>query len=374
MRFAGISALLIALCAAAFGGEAAKKAQPGRLDDLLPGVWRGVHSSGPMGYQHFIRVQRGGPAFVGQGLAWFGMPEEQAQAAARGQKPQTDGHSGCYVQQFAIKLEGDTVTFQGVSAQGMTSGKFTPDVFSGTLVAPGTVAGNASSGKKGLFRLAKEEVLAKPAPLSLDKGKTHKLDCLDGGDYHYTCYIPKGYDPARPAPLLINFSPGGNANPLSTKMADEVGWIMIGLTESKNGPWEPVAENRDAALFDCRRRFAIDLKHVYFSGMSGGARAASLSGQTYPGLCAGLILMGAAYAGGVPPPKDQAIFYITGQTDMNKGEVSAAYEKAKSAGRKCDLVIHPGGHDWGRPADHEKAIRWLAEQTLGAKPDDKKRP
>jgi len=124
----------------------------------------------------------------------------------------------------------------------------------------------------------------------------------------------------------------------------------------------------------CGRRFKVDWKHVYFSGFSGGARASSSSGQAFPGMCAGLILIGASYAGQVPPPKDQAIFYLTGQTDMNKNEVTGAYEKAKAAGRKCQFILHPGGHEWGRPEDHEAAIRWLVQETGGTKEPEKKKP
>jgi len=360
--------LQFACCAA---GDAAK------LADLMPGTWHGVHSAGGLAYQHCIRIQRGGAGFAGQGISWCGLSEEQAMAAMRGQKPVTDVPGAlCVAQQFAIKLEGDSVTFQGVSVQNLfNGGKYKPNLLVGKLVPPGVAASDGADDKKGehLFRFWKDEALAKPPPLDLEKGKTHKLGCLDGTKYHYACYIPKNYDPEKPAPVLINFSPGGNGEPLSTKMAEESGWVMAGLTESKNGPFEPICENREAVLFDLRRRFKVDLKHVYFSGFSGGARASSASGQAYPGFCAGLILIGAAYAQGVPP-KEQAIFYITGQTDMNKGEVTGAYEKAKASGRKCQFVLHPGGHEWGRPQDHEAAIRWLVQETSGTKEPEKKKP
>jgi predicted esterase len=359
------------LCPVIAAGDAGKPA------DLMSGVWHGTLTAGGTACQMFIRVQGSGQAFGGQGIVWHGLTEDQAQAAARGQKPQAEVPGWlCVVQQFAIKLDGDTATFQGTAVQSLFGGtKYRPDVFVGKLTPPGVIAGNASDAKKseGLFRLYKEGALAKPLPLDVAKEKAAQLGCVDGGKYHYTVYVPKSYTPEKATPLLINFNPGGNGQPLSTKMAEETGWIMAGLTESQNGPTEPISENRDAALFDLRRRFNIDMKHVYFSGLSGGARASAASGQAYPGICAGLILIGAAYAQGAPP-KDQAIFYLTGQTDMNKGEVSGAYEKAKSAGRKCQLVVHPGGHDWGRAEDHEAAIRWLAQETLGAKAPDKKKP
>ncbi|MGD0091816.1 MAG: hypothetical protein ABSE73_18030 [Planctomycetota bacterium] len=369
------SALLVALAsflANCVAGETAK------LGDLMPGKWHGVQSINGVAIQHCILIQRGGAGFAGQGVTWYGLSEEQALAASRGQKPQTEVKGAvCVLQQFAIKLEGDTVTFQGISVQNLFNGaKYKANNLVGKLSPPGVAADDNPDEKKGegLFRFWKDEALAKPVPLDLEKGKTHQLGCLDGPKYHYSCYVPKKYDPEKPAPVLINFSPGGNAEPLSTKMAEETGWIMAGLTESKNGPFEPICQNRDAVLFDLRRRFRVDMKHVYFSGLSGGARASSASGEAYPGICAGLILIGAAYTQAGPPPKDEAIFYLTGQTDMNKGEVTGAYEKAKASGRKCQYVLHPGGHDWGRAEDHEAAIRWLAQETAGAKEAEKKKP
>jgi len=368
------TALWIAILASTFA-MAAQAADPAKTVDLS-GIWRGSHTSDRVGYQHFIRVQKSGAGFSGQGLSWFALTEEQAQGATRGQRPVPDYPGAlCVSQQFAIKVDGDTVTFTGVSAQSLLNGaKYSPDVFSGKLSTANVIAGDASDGKKatGIFRLWKDGALAKPLPLDLEKGKTQNVPCVDGGNYHYSVYIPKSYDPEKATPVLINFNPGGNGEPLSTKMAEETGWIMAGLTEAKNGPWGPIMENRDAALFDLRRRFNIDMKHVYFSGHSGGARSAASSGVTYPGICAGLILIGAANGNGTPP-KDQPIFYIAGQTDMNKGEVESTYDKALKSGRKCKLIIHPGGHDWGRPEDHEAAIRFLAEMNAPAKTADKKK-
>ena len=297
------------------------------LAELIPGIWRCAHTAGNGGYQHLITVQKQGAGFVGRAVTWFALTEEQALAASKGQRPRADNPKAlCVLQQFAIILDGDMLTFKGVAVQNaLGTGKYSPDTFSGKLVAPGFVSGGSVDAKKtdGIFHLWKEDALKKPAALDLETGKTLKMDCLDGGKYHYTCYIPKSYDAEKAAPVLINFSPGGDGQPFSIKIAEESGWIMAGLTESKNGPVEPSFENRDAVLFDLRRRLNIDMKHVFFSGFSGGARCASESSLQYPGICAGLILVGASY-GGMPPPKEIPIFYITGETDMNRKEVEGA--------------------------------------------------
>ena len=358
--------LLTAILILSLLPESSAAGDAAKLADLLPGVWRGESTVGGAAYQHLIRVQKSGAGWTGVSITWFALTEDQAQAAARGQKPKAEiAVALCVQQQFAIKLEGEIVTFKGYAAQNLFNGtKYSPDILSGKLIAPGIVAGDAADAKKtnGIFRLWKDGVLNKPLALTLAKGKTQELGCVDGGNYHYTCYLPKNYDPDKPAPVLINFSPGGGGQPLNVKAAEETGWIMAGLTESKNGEMAPICENRDAVFFDLCRRFNVDMKHVYFSGLSGGARAASSSGVAYPGICAGVICIGAAYGLGVPP-KDQAIFYIAGETDMNKNEVKGAYDASQRSGRKCALIIHPGGHEWGRDADHEAAVKWMHANT-----------
>ncbi len=336
-----------------------------------------MSTGGNCGYQHLITVQKQGNGFIGKSVTWSGLSEEQAQAAAKGQRPKTEFPKAlCVQQQFAITVAGDTVTFKGVAAQeSFALKKYSPDVFTGKLTAPGIVSGNfgdAAHKNEGIFHLWRDDAFKNRPALELARGQALKMDCLDGGKYHYACYIPQNYDPEKATPVLMNFSPGGNGQPLSPKLSEETGWLMVGLTESKNGPVRaPNYENRDAVLFDLRRRFNVDAKHVYFSGFSGGARCASESSLQFPGVCAGLILIGASYGAG-PPPNEIPIFFITGEKDMNRKEVEAAYAAAQKAGRSTSFVLHPGGHEWGRAEDQEAAIRWLAKQTAGKAEPGKK--
>jgi hypothetical protein len=360
---------------ALWAGEAPKKDADG-----IAGTWRGTVSAAGGGWQHFIKVTKQGAQYAGVELAYIGMTEEQAQRAMLKQlKPNEFGgrQAICVQQQFAIQWDGKTLAFRGVAVSGCYGGgRYVPDVLVGEMKIPGLLTGEAADTKKkeGRFHLWREGVPEAIRPAPIAAGRTQDLECLDDATSHYTCYLPKAYDPSKEWPVLMNFDPSGNGKSLSTKMAEEVGWIMVGLTESKNGPVQPSNENRDGVLFDLRRRFNINWKRVYFSGLSGGARAASGAGVTYPAMCAGLICIGAAY-GQETPSKEIPIFFIAGQTDMNKGEIEGAHRTRKAAGRKTDIIIHPGGHDWGRAEDHEAAIRWLEKET-GANPaaDTKKKP
>jgi len=56
--------------------------------------------------------------------------------------------------------------------------------------------------------------------------------------------------------------------------AERYGYIVLGSNNSRNGPWKPESEAADAMLQDAQKRFAVDLKRIYFAGFSGGARVA----------------------------------------------------------------------------------------------------
>ena len=366
----GLAAVLISVVAAAsFAADPAKTAA-----DPLVGTWQGVLTSQGGAFHHVIKVQKQGQQYIGMGITFFALTEDQAKAVLAGQPRPPGILPTCTAvqQQFLVTLDGDTVTFKGVAARGATAKeKYDLDTMSGKLIPAGFVCGAAacSKGTQGIFRLWKEGALESARPTPMANGKTEKLACLDDPNFHYTCYLPKSYDSAKPMPVLMNFSPGGDAEPFSTKAAEEVGWISVGLTESKNGPVEPSNENRDAVLFDLRRRFNVDWKRLYFVGLSGGARAASWAGGSYPGECAGMILIGGDYSPNFSsgaPPKDQAVVFIAGKGDPAKVLMETAHRTNLRIGRKSELIVQPGGHDWGRPEDHEAAVRWLEKATAGA--------
>lgn len=357
-------ALLVVGCLSLGAAEAKKEADP------IAGIWRGTHTAGGAGYEHYTKVEKRGNQYAAMDLTFRGLDEQEAQKAMMKQLPNAaliGRNALCVQQQYLVTWDGTTLTFKGVTATAVLKGAgYKVDTFTGPMKTPGVFAGKATDtkGTEGRFRFWKDGALeaARPAPPAA--GKTEKLACLEDNEYHYSVYLPKGYDPTKSYPLLMNFDPGGNGRPLLPKMADEAGWIMVGLTESKNGPREPIMMNRDAALFDIRRRFNVDWQHVYFSGLSGGARAASTTACNYPTLTRGLICIGAAYGEGTPAVSIP-IFFIAGETDMNRNEVAAEYKQSLARKRKAELVIHPGGHDWGRPEDHEAAIRWLVKETIG---------
>lgn len=377
---------------------------------VIVGRWYGIHTVSAATYHHRIDVRREGEGLVGDGLAWFAMSENQADTIAGGQT--LDGSkvldcATCIRLQYQVELSKNTLTFRCTNAQtlyqawteaardplkragyrmphlslpaGMppyalaeavmrwpAQNNYHPDAFSSTLIAPGVVGGRADGDgvEKGLFRLWKHEALSAPLPLTLQRGHSYVLSCLGGSAYHYTCYLPRSYTPAKPSPVLFYMAPRGNAQPLSTTMAERLGWIMVGFTEARDGPWPPICENRDAVLFDLRRRFNIASHGLYFAGFSGGARASILSAVSYPDDSAGLFCIGAGMPGeNRMPVLSIPIYFSAGEMDYNKNEVMELYERERKLGRTTAFRLHSGGHSYGHISDHISAISWLAAIT-----------
>ena len=67
-------------------------------------------------------------------------------------------------------------------------------------------------------------------------------------------------------------------------------------------------------------------------------------------------------------PVDGFDFRQIGTDGNNCQLVISTYSNApvtrwdRKRGQVFKLKVHPGGHTWGRPEDHEEALRWLDEQ------------
>jgi len=152
-------------------------------------------------------------------------------------------------------------------------------------------------------------------------------------EYTYKLWLPEGYlaDSTRRWPCLFIASPGGDA-----KMGRMVDWIRqrkfiaIMLVESRNGPWGPIVGNFLAAHDDAVQRLRIQEGLKWATGMSGGARAASVFVQCRPGFSA-VILQAAGFAQGpdaayvcdVVRANRIVVAMCMGKNDRNRSEVDA---------------------------------------------------
>jgi predicted esterase len=366
--------------------EYSRKEFPLPLEEQILGKWEGVTYGSAYLSQHRIEIKKVGGRLKAYDMISRGLTDDQvAQAEKRRLKPLPGDRQFYFAlhQEYDVTVKGDTITLVGkkvnyrASALPASDAEWRPDTYVGQFKGPDLMVGktsdeNDSAGRFFFTRTGGTYDHSEPTDLA--RGKTHSLTCKYDSRCHFKLYIPKSYDPSKPAPLLVNDSPGKNAQPLSPKMAEEEGWIMIGLTESGNKvDWELCQANCHAAIMDVRRMLNIDPDRYYFSGFSGGSRRCALRGICYTRHCAGLICVGAGYgyfsSGAMSghyqkPPTHLPIFFIVGKTDMNHSEVTdRIIPSAKKRNRNHELIVHPGGHSWGRAEDHEAAIRWLAKQV-----------
>ncbi|MGH8048257.1 MAG: hypothetical protein ACREKL_13525 [Chthoniobacterales bacterium] len=195
------------------------------------------------------------------------------------------------------------------------------------------------------------------------------------GTYHYKLWIPKGYAaaPAKKWPCMFIMSPGGNAGMGS--MGDYLkanGFVVVMLTEAKNGQWPPIVGNFLAAHDDVVKRVRIAEGQKYATGFSGGARGSSVFVQARPGFC-GLVLQGAGASQstgnkynvtGIRANSKLYTVLTMGTTDDNKKEEEPL--KRALGASKFEIIEFEGGHQGASAEVFAKAMDWIKSKTGGS--------
>lgn len=206
---------------------------------------------------------------------------------------------------------------------------------------------------------------AAPAPLPVGSIIPSVVAAKNAGQT-YALYLPSKYSNDRTWPLVLVFDPlarGKFAIQQFQRAAESQGFIVAASNNSRNGPWAPQFEAADAMLDDTQRRFAVDLKRIYFAGFSGGARVASRLAQ----LCkcaAGVILSGAGFPNGSSPSPDSkfAVFSAVGNSDFNYPEVVLLQDALQKMAYPHWLRIFEGKHEWAPTEALEEALAWFRVQ------------
>jgi predicted esterase len=104
--------------------------------------------------------------------------------------------------------------------------------------------------------------------------------------------LPAGYDPRRPAGLLVWSSPtpDGQIPAALAQGLDELGIVCVAADSAGNDRDVP---DKFQLVFDAvattRERYHIDDRRVYITGMSGGGKVASILGLCFPEAFAGVV-------------------------------------------------------------------------------------
>lgn len=183
---------------------------------------------------------------------------------------------------------------------------------------------------------------------------------------HFAAYFPSSYGEDRKFPVMILFDPQGQPEvPLQKykSIADELGYILMGSHESRNG----LGARETADIFlamaaQAKSMPKADTNMVYAGGFSGGGRVASMMGLA-PLNIRGILTCGAGVPKGswfgVPP---YAIVSIAGDADMNLSEVNSFTTQKTDLLSRYFKIYFDGGHAW--PPIGEMKFAWLIFQRL----------
>lgn len=109
------------------------------------------------------------------------------------------------------------------------------------------------------------------------------LPVLEKVEHTELCvHVPRGYDAAKAAPLLLAFhgtgGGGGDMLPMWTRVADELGILVVAPTEAGANEGYAFSDRERAAALAAmrwaRRRYDVDEERVYLTGISRGGHLA----------------------------------------------------------------------------------------------------
>lgn len=180
----------------------------------------------------------------------------------------------------------------------------------------------------------------------------------------YSLYLPSAYSTKRSWPVLFTFDPGGRVlvpQELFQKAAEKYGYIVVCLTNSRNGPTAPVVTAMKAVWADVLYRFKVDKKRIYASGFSGGARFATIFGYMVKNPVRGIIGCGAGLFTRMRPQDLKNHFYYgtVGFSDFNYHELRDLDTQLDDQGVKHRIVYFDGDHNWASGEMCYRAIQWM---------------
>ncbi len=205
----------------------------------------------------------------------------------------------------------------------------------------------------------------------LEKGKVlDTVFCMDNESYSYALYLPTNYNDSLKWPVIFILEPaarGALAISVFKTAAEKYGYIIACSNDSKNGPFLRNYNIVEIFTNDVHSRFNISNNRIYFSGFSGGSRAA-LSVAVLNSSVAGVIGCGAALSSNsvLHPNKSHDFVYIglVGNKDMNYLEMFDMEEYLTSIDLSNSLRIFEDGHRWPPPETILDAFEWIELEAM----------
>ena len=198
-----------------------------------------------------------------------------------------------------------------------------------------------------------------------EKGKiTEKVVCEADEAQVYALYLPTGYSLEKKWPILYAFDPAARGTvplKLFKAAAEKYQYIVVCSYNSRNGPWENILKAMKSLWLDTGRRFSIDMKRIYTTGFSGGARAAAAFPHVIGKPVAGIIACAAGLPSQLKAEQVKPSFYYgtVGLDDFNYKEFYRLAKKLKQAGVAHIIDVFDGPHNWAPEEMCGRAMDWM---------------
>jgi poly(3-hydroxybutyrate) depolymerase len=191
-----------------------------------------------------------------------------------------------------------------------------------------------------------------------------RVECGSDKTQTYALYLPSNYSADRQWSVLLAFDPVARGRLFVEKYhaaAEQYGLIVAASNNSRNGPVAISTAAAQAMGGDVSRRFSIDPRRLYLTGLSGGSRVAlgiALAGNSI----AGVIASSAGFPDSQPRSRvDFPIFGTAGIEDFNYLEMRMLDRKLTSPHY---LAVFRGGHELPPDDVAMEAIEWLELQAI----------
>lgn len=204
----------------------------------------------------------------------------------------------------------------------------------------------------------------------IENGVIHDTLSVTGKpDQLYVLYVPKNYDPSIKWPVVLFFDPSGyplNPITLYAPLAEELGFILIGTYNSRNGPMEPGYEAFWGLINELNLQYSIDEKSITTSGFSGGSRL-SMAIAKESKIVKNVIACGAGqpFINGLHPSKTDNYNYVslTGNLDFNLLEMIDLHAELEALSINNYRILFEGAHQWPPLQNYREALLWIKLQN-----------
>jgi hypothetical protein len=195
-----------------------------------------------------------------------------------------------------------------------------------------------------------------------------KVKCIDDPSQTFELFIPKSYEkfPDRRFPILLLSSP--TAKPGSKRFlnwAEEHDFIIIGLLNSRNGPFEPNKRNQDAVDNTIEKsglRIHPHLRHAL--GGSGGAVSGFYWAHRKPYQFAGVHMAIQSAGDRLPPHIVLTFFARTEDPNIPISKIDLDVQLHISNGNLVQYVKEPGGHKGAGTQKYQSYIEFMYWNTI----------